>query len=107
LLCTISTVGNPEEVAKMVSLLDRRGKFYPLSMPDELSLQIPSFSVLMKGLTVQGSLVGSNVEIKEMLEFAAKTGVRPWVEKFSLKDPKAAIEHMEKGRPRYRIVMEA
>jgi len=107
LLCTISTIGNPEEVAKMVSLLDRCGQFYPLSMPDEPSLQLPSFSVLRKGLTVQGSFVGSKGDVKEMLEFAAKTGVRPWVEKYSLKNPKAALEYMEKGSPRYRIVMEA
>ncbi|KAF9129058.1 hypothetical protein BGX30_014082 [Mortierella sp. GBA39] len=43
---------------------------------------------------------------QEMLEFAAKTGVRPWIIIMPMSDANAAVKVTMEGRPRYRVVME-
>ncbi|KAF9432250.1 hypothetical protein BGZ76_011073 [Entomortierella beljakovae] len=106
-LCTTSTVGNTKDLVAMISLVARHGTFYALSIPDEEFIKIPALDLLWSGKKVVTSLIGSKSGIKEMLEFATKTNVRPWVEKFSLKDPNVALKHFTEGRPRYRVVMEA
>ncbi|KAF9101917.1 hypothetical protein BGX27_011277 [Mortierella sp. AM989] len=106
-LCTTSTVGNTQDMVAMLSLVAKRGVFYSLSASDEEFIKIPSVGLLFSGLSISGSIIGSKEDIKEMLDFATKTNVRPWVEKFSLEDPKTAVKHLREGRPRYRIVMEA
>ncbi|KAF9432249.1 hypothetical protein BGZ76_011072 [Entomortierella beljakovae] len=106
-LCTTSTVGNTKDLVAMLSLVAKKGTFYALSVPDEEFIKVPALQLLMTGIHVTSSIIGSKADIKEMLEFATKTNVRPWIEKFSLKDPNTALKHLEEGRPRYRIVMEA
>ncbi|KAF9432248.1 hypothetical protein BGZ76_011071 [Entomortierella beljakovae] len=106
-LCTTTTIGDTEELVAMLSLVAKKGTFYGLSIPDVEFIKVPALQLIMTGINVTSSIIGSKADIKEMLELASKTNVRPWVEKFSLKDPTAAVKHLEEGRPRYRIVMEA
>jgi uncharacterized zinc-type alcohol dehydrogenase-like protein len=40
-----------------------------------------------------------------MLEFAARTGVRPLTELFPLKDVNAALERVRSGKVRFRAVL--
>ncbi|KAG0213475.1 hypothetical protein BGX28_004330 [Mortierella sp. GBA30] len=42
----------------------------------------------------------------EMLEFAAKHDVRPWVEKRPYEECNKALKDVHAGKPRYRIVLE-
>ncbi len=42
-----------------------------------------------------------------MLEFAARTGVRPVVESFKMAEINKALDHVRAGKPRYRVVLEA
>lgn len=40
-----------------------------------------------------------------MLEFSARHNIEPEVEVFDMKDVNAAIEGLDKGSPRYRMVL--
>jgi uncharacterized zinc-type alcohol dehydrogenase-like protein len=40
-----------------------------------------------------------------MLEFAARTGVRPVVEAIAMKDINAALDRVRSGKVRYRVVL--
>jgi uncharacterized zinc-type alcohol dehydrogenase-like protein len=42
-----------------------------------------------------------------MLEFAARTGVAPKVELFSMAEVNRAVEHVRSGKVRYRAVLVA
>ncbi|KAF9425830.1 hypothetical protein BGZ94_007181 [Podila epigama] len=89
----------------LLSLVANNGKLILLALP-EAPLQIPAGALLTRQVSIVGSLIGGHNVTAEMLEFASKTGVRPWIEKMPMSDANAAIKHMMEGRPRYRVVME-
>lgn len=41
-----------------------------------------------------------------MLELAAEKGVKPWVQMMSMRDANQALLEIEKGTPRFRLVLE-
>lgn len=76
------------------------------SVPDGGKLPlISAFPLVMGGVKVGGSAIGSPAEIEEMLQFAAKKNVKPWVIKRSMKDANQAVIDMEAGKARYRFVL--
>ncbi|KAK5115310.1 hypothetical protein LTR62_001510 [Meristemomyces frigidus] len=79
---------------------------YPLSV-DEGDFKFPYMSLLLSGITIQGSLVASRYIQNRMLAFAAQHKIEPILEKFPM--TKAGIEEamakLEKGDMRYRAVL--
>lgn len=57
------------------------------------------------GTAVAGSTIGSPSELKEMLEFAAKHNVRPWIQKYDMDDINKALPDFKAGKPRFRFVL--
>jgi uncharacterized zinc-type alcohol dehydrogenase-like protein len=55
--------------------------------------------------SVSSSPVGSPATIAQMLEFAARHSIAPQVEVFDIADVNKAIERLENGSPRYRVVL--
>jgi uncharacterized zinc-type alcohol dehydrogenase-like protein len=55
---------------------------------------------------IAGGNVGSPVEIAQMLEFAARHGIRPDIETFGVAEIDTAIERVRQGAARYRAVVE-
>jgi D-arabinose 1-dehydrogenase-like Zn-dependent alcohol dehydrogenase len=54
---------------------------------------------------VSGSPSGSPAAVARMLEFAARHGIAPVVEAFPMSQANQALEHLEAGKARYRIVL--
>ena len=52
------------------------------------------------------SEVGSPATTAKMLEFCARHGVAPVIEKFPMSRVNDALEHLRAGQARYRIVLE-
>ncbi|KAK0363346.1 hypothetical protein LTR91_019112 [Friedmanniomyces endolithicus] len=81
---------------------------HPLSV-DEGNFTIPNMSLILNGITVQGSVVASRYVHNRMLEFAALHNIQPIVEKFPM--TKEGIEEgmakLDKGEMRYRGVFVA
>ncbi|MGW7614652.1 NAD(P)-dependent alcohol dehydrogenase [Streptomyces antimycoticus] len=63
-------------------------------------------SLLLGEKRLVGGLVGSPAESRQMLDFAARHGIRPAVETFPVARMDEALDHVRRGRARYRAVLE-
>lgn len=87
-------------------LIKANGYFIMVALPEEPLKGIPAGLLAVRQISLVGSFIGSPNDIEDMLKFAAATGVRPWINKYSMKDAPAAVQAMRDGKPRYRIVLE-
>lgn len=102
----ISTASSSKmPIVQYCGLLRFRGTFIQLGAPEDGALQIPAFVLIVKGLKLGGSLIGSPDEIREMLALAAEKSVKPWVQERPMKDANQAILDMDNGAARYRYVL--
>lgn len=67
--------------------------------------QITAFALILGGIKVGGSGIGSPTEIREMLLLAAERGLKPWVQQRPLSDANQAVVDMENGKARFRYVL--
>ncbi|KAG0248399.1 hypothetical protein DFQ27_000927, partial [Actinomortierella ambigua] len=63
------------------------------------------FSLRGRHINLTAWLLGGWRAIRQMLDFAAKHHVRPWIETMPMSDANAAIKKAMDGFPRYRVVM--
>ncbi|QSZ33292.1 hypothetical protein DSL72_002880 [Monilinia vaccinii-corymbosi] len=103
IVCTISSPKMP--IKGYLRLLKIKGEFVQVGLPED---DIPAFSMkplLIKGVKLGGSFFGTPKEISEMLEFAAKNQVHPFIEERPLTEANQAIVDMDSGKARYRYVL--
>lgn len=102
----ISTVSSSKmPIVQYSQLLRTRGTFVQLGAPEDGALEIPAFALILKGIKLGGSLIGSPDEIREMLDLAAAKKVKPWIQERPMKEANQAIQDMDKGSARYRYVL--
>jgi alcohol/geraniol dehydrogenase (NADP+) len=70
-------------------------------------IPVAAFDLIMSQRKVTGSPTGSPFMISKMLNFAARHGIAPQVEHFPLSRINEAFAHLEAGKARYRIVLDA
>jgi D-arabinose 1-dehydrogenase-like Zn-dependent alcohol dehydrogenase len=70
-------------------------------------LQVPMIPLISTGLKVIGSAGARFWSLRTMLEFSAKHGIKPQVEKFEFTDEgvNGAIQKLKDGKMRYRGVV--
>ena len=71
--------------------------------PSPVSLQ--AFPLISGQRSIGGSPIGSPYRIKEMLDVAARHGVKAITESFPMAQANTAIEKVKKGKVRYRAVL--
>ncbi|ORZ26069.1 chaperonin 10-like protein [Absidia repens] len=89
-----------------LTLMKHTGTFILVAAPKGTLDGIPPLLLLFKQIQISGTLIGSPKQIEEMLQFAAKHNVRPWLNKYKMKDTPKAVQDFRDGKPRYRIVLE-
>ncbi|GAA5903608.1 hypothetical protein JCM6882_003000 [Rhodosporidiobolus microsporus] len=100
----ICTANGNLPLAAYLALL-RPGGYFVLVGAAEQALALEPLPLLFGGTHIAGSLVGPPAAIEEMLAFAASTGLKPWIEKRSLrKDANKAIVEQKAGKAKYRYV---
>lgn len=94
--------------SQYLPILAPRAFIYPLSV-DDGDLKIPYMPIIGKELRIQGSMVAPRHVHRDMLEFAARHGIRPIIEKFpmTLDGINEAMEKLGSGKMRYRGVLVA
>ncbi|ORZ35614.1 putative mannitol dehydrogenase [Catenaria anguillulae PL171] len=102
ILCTASHHDMPWDA--YVNLLDAEGKFIVVGLPED-SIKINLASVIFRQRSIVGSLIGAKNEIVDMLDFAAKHKVRPWIETMPMTEVNTAIARLRKGDVTYRFVL--
>jgi uncharacterized zinc-type alcohol dehydrogenase-like protein len=68
---------------------------------------VPAFALIGGQKSVSGSPLGSPATTAQMLEFCARHGIAPQVERFPMSRINEAFEHLHAGKARYRIVLDA
>jgi alcohol dehydrogenase (NADP+) len=103
LLCTSFAKDWP--IDKFISLLDVGGTLVYVGIPEGNLPTLAPGVMIGNGSALRGSNTGSRKEVLEMLKLVEKKGIRSWVEVMEIGKCVEAIERMEKGEARYRIVL--
>jgi alcohol dehydrogenase (NADP+) len=102
----ISTVADPKmPIQKYLRLLRTHGQFIQVGAPEDSIPGFNMFALIAKGARIGGSAIGSPKDIAEMLDFAAKKGIHPFIEERPLKDANQAVIDMGNNKARYRYVL--
>lgn len=102
----ITTVNVKLDWNLYLSTLKPKGRLHFVGASLE-PLDIGVFSLVSGQKSVSGSPVGSPASIASMLDFSAQHGIKPIVEMYDMSQINEAMEHLEKGEARYRIVLQA
>lgn len=87
-----------------LTALAPKGKFYTVGAVLD-PMEIPAFSLIGGEKVVGGSPLGSPALTKTMLDFCVRHDIYPTVEEFPMKQVNEALEHMEQGKARFRVVL--
>lgn len=101
----ISTVNVPLNWSAYMKALAPKGKLHIAGAVLE-PIPVVSFDLIGKQKIVTGTATGSPINVRQMLEFCARHGINAVTEDFKMSEINEAFEHLENGKPRYRIVLE-
>jgi uncharacterized zinc-type alcohol dehydrogenase-like protein len=87
-----------------LTALAPKGKFHNVGAVLE-PMAIPAFSLIMGEKSVGGSPIGSPALTKTMLDFCVRHDIYPQVEEFPMEKVNHALEHLENGHARFRVVL--
>lgn len=102
----IVTVNAAMDWNALLQTLDKRGRMHVVGVVPE-PIPVPAFALIGGQRDVSGSPTGSPADLAQMLAFAARHDVRPQVEHFPMSEVNAALAHLQAGKARYRIVLDA
>jgi uncharacterized zinc-type alcohol dehydrogenase-like protein len=100
----LSTVNAPLDWGAYTEMLKPKGRLHFLGAVLE-PIEIQAFALIAGQRQISGSPVGSPSTIARMLAFAAQHGIEPKTEHFSFAAVNEAIEHLQAGKARYRVVL--
>ena len=89
-----------------IATLAPRGRMHVVGAVLE-PIPVSAFALLIAQRDVSGSPSGSPVDIATLLDFTTRHDIRPQVEMFPMNQVNEALKHLEEGKARYRIVLEA
>ncbi|ELB2737484.1 TPA: NAD(P)-dependent alcohol dehydrogenase [Vibrio alginolyticus] len=101
----ISTVGAKLDWNLYISTLKAKGRLHFVGATTD-PLDISVIPMIFGQKTISASPVGSPVNIKRMLDFAAHHDIKPAIELYKFDDINEAIERVKSGKARYRVVLE-
>jgi alcohol/geraniol dehydrogenase (NADP+) len=88
---------------RMFEILKKRGKMVLLGFPD---IHVDSVDLVAHELSIEGSFVGNQRDMRDMLQFSQKHAIRPWIELMPMSQVNQAIDSIKLNQARYRIVLE-
>lgn len=102
----IVTVAVPLAWDKVIAMLSAKGRLHFVGLVYE-PIPVSVVSLLVPQAQISASPAGSRSTMDKMLRFAALHKISPWVEHFPMSKVNEAIDHLETGKPNYRIVLDA
>lgn len=100
------TVNVPLDWGAMLGSVAPKGRMHVVGAVLQ-PIPVRAFDLIMASRSISGSPTGSPVAIATMLDFAARHDIAPQVEHFPMSKANEAIAHLEAGKARYRIVLDA
>lgn len=99
------TAVNPAACAQGVGMLRRGGTMSLVGLPPG-DLPLPIIEVVLKGLTIRGSIVGTRLDLDEALQFAAEGKVHATYATEPLENINAIFARLREGKIEGRIVID-
>ncbi len=99
------TVNVPLDWPAMMATLAPKGRMHMVGAVLK-PMPIMAFDLIGGEKSVSGSPTGAPVTMADMLEFAARHGVKPHVERFALDKVNDALTRLKEGAVRYRVVLD-
>jgi uncharacterized zinc-type alcohol dehydrogenase-like protein len=99
------TVNVPLDWNALIGTLGADGRMHVVGAVPE-PIPVNAFSLIGAEREISGSPTGAPVDIARMLDFAARHRIAPQVERFPMSRVNDAIEHLEAGKARYRIILD-
>ena len=99
----LSTVMAEIDMNSYLSALARRGRFHTVGVIPKI--QTGSFPLIAQQRSISGSPSGAPSTVMTMLDFCARHGIAPITEEFPMSKANEALEHLEAGKARYRVVL--
>ncbi|KAK3944864.1 chaperonin 10-like protein [Diplogelasinospora grovesii] len=104
IVCTVSSAKMP--LSDYLELLKVKGNFILVGAPDGGELPpISAYSLILNGINVAGSTIGSPTDIQQLLHLAADKEIKPWIQERPLEDANSAVMDMKEGKARFRYVL--
>lgn len=103
IVCTVSSPKMP--LQGYLTLLRTNGSFIQVGAPEDVIPGVSAFDLIVKGVKIGGSAIGSPKEIRQMLDLAARQKIKPWIQKRPLSEANQVIVDMDKGMARYRYTL--
>eukprot|EP00187_Rhodella_violacea_P018171 CAMPEP_0184735198 /NCGR_PEP_ID=MMETSP0314-20130426/61744_1 /TAXON_ID=38298 /ORGANISM="Rhodella maculata, Strain CCMP 736" /LENGTH=317 /DNA_ID=CAMNT_0027202229 /DNA_START=622 /DNA_END=1575 /DNA_ORIENTATION=- len=101
---TLVLATNERAFSDAVNYSRRYGTMVMVGLPPG-SMAMPIFPIVLKRITLRGSIVGTRQDLKESLQFAADGKVKCIIQERKLEDLAATFEEMKKGEIAGRIVL--
>jgi uncharacterized zinc-type alcohol dehydrogenase-like protein len=89
-----------------IKVLAPKGKLHHVGMVME-PMPISAGSLIGGEKSISGNPTGSRALIQTMLDFSVRHNIYPTVEEYALENVNEAVEHLENGKARYRVVLKA
>jgi len=88
---------------RMLKILKKKGKVVLLGFPD---INVDSVDLVAHELSIEGSFVGNQNNMRDMLQFAQKHAIRPMIEVMPMSHVNEAIKRLKQNQAHYRIVLQ-
>jgi len=100
----LTTVNADQDWGSLLQTLRPTGSLWFVGIPPS-PVSVSAFPLVSGLRTIGGSPVGSPFRLREMLDVAARHGVKAITERFPMEKANEAIEKVKKGKVRYRAVL--
>lgn len=99
------TAVHPDAFGQAISMTRRGGTIVFNGLPPG-EFPAPIFDIVLKGLTIRGSIVGTRQDMAEALEFYARGMIHPTISTRPLGDINAVFDEMHHGKIDGRVVID-
>ena len=100
----LATAPDSKAISSMVDGLSTNGKLLVVAAPGQ-PLEVNPLTLISGRRSVQGWPSGIAPDSEDTLRFAARTGVRPMIERFPLEKAAEGYERMISSKVRFRVVL--
>ncbi|KAJ2056564.1 hypothetical protein GGI17_006136 [Coemansia sp. S146] len=100
----ITSNSKSSQYAEFISWMAFEGTIVLLAIP-EGHMTFAPFDIISTEVSITGSMIGGIQVLKKTLEFASQNNIRPIIEKYPISQVNEALQRMNKGQARYRIVL--
>lgn len=100
----LSTVNADLDWSIYINALRPKGRLHFVGVVPN-PIQVQAFPLIAGQKSISASPLGSPTTIAHMLDFAARHHIAPLIEVFPFEQVNEALEHLEAGKARYRLVL--